>query len=346
MDHVEAVVDPKWQEIKLYGPDYIGTAEHTGHSVTLVGRKIWFFGGLRSGRRVQSSLFSLDIVSKKWARVEFPKRLAGPMLGPFSLFAHSASLIDERIYFVGGLLGMSNQLRSDQVLTYDLVLEEFGIVKTFGEEKRGGVANHSAHYLQDTGEILLVAGESNTGGFHKHLLFALNARNMTWRKVFWKGTAPSERGNHGSCLVRKKLYVFGGFGPKWTVLADMHVLDLNYQVPTFSQLNLTLKPCGRFGTFMFHYRGQVYMFGGKTAFTGDMDIRLHDLWRFSPSEDTWYECESFNGRKHPKRKANHKGIVIQNRALIFGGTNASLSKLLRISFQDLPSSRFRSKTVL
>ena len=78
------------------------------------------------------------------------------------------------------------------------------------------------------------------------------------------------------------------------------------------------------------------MFGGKTTFEeevdGVLDIRLHDICRFSIAEQAWYDCDTLKGRKHPAKKGNHRGLLVNNKGLVFGGTKSSLRKVLEITF--------------
>ena len=326
-----ALPDPKWQEVALRAPKYIPRDEHTAHSMTLCGSKIWFLGGLQAGRAVPSAVYALDLITEKWLKVDFPKRFSSGG-EPLAVFGQSGTLVDSRIIFIGGLYGIQQSSCPSKILVFDVVLQQYEAFATYGAEQRGGIVFHSAHFLCDTEEIVVFGGKTADGNFAQDPLFSLGANSFAWTKLPWRGTAPAPRGNHGSCLVDRKVYIFGGFGPQNVVYNDMHILNLTHRVASFSQPKAQWNPAGRFGTFVFHYCGQIYMFGGKTAPFGDMNIRLHDLWRFNIAKQTWYECETYNRVKHPSRKANHRGLMVNKRALIFGGTKASLRNRLEIQF--------------
>lgn len=330
-------VSPKWREID-YGPySKIRRVEHTSHTVTQVGGKLYFLGGVIGREYLPiDDLFILDLEKSEWSSVEIPQGLT--VSGRFSLRGHTATLIEDKILFIGGVLRFVRNLvlmeeTSDVVLCFDAVLDEFSVVETFGDDKNRRICFHSADLLQATNEIIIYGEFEESNGANVHLLCSLNALSMTWRKVSWKGKAPPVRSSHATCLVGDQLYIFSGLAPDYSVKNDMHVLSFASTVPVFSEISVISAPRKRYATALFHYKGHLYMFGGKKQCEEGENIRLDDMHRFDLREQVWHECFEWRAGERPSPRCYYRGVHLGNRLLLFGGTQTSLLNALEISFE-------------
>ena len=319
---------PQWSILDALTPTWLHGVERKGPSATLVGHKIFVMGGIEHVRVVETRyIFILDVLLRKWSHAFVPRQLDGRQ--HFSLFAHTGTLIDDRIFFIGGFVGTDDLACSEKVFSFDIVRRRFSVIETFGNPKRGAVAAHSADLLQETGEIIVFGGKSTSELLVGHPLFSLDTKSMRWNKRSWKGHAPSGRVSHASCLVDKRLYIFGGFIPLGdAVLNDLHVLDLHWSPPVFAQIQNLHAPQERFGTVLFHHRGQLYVMGGDTALDHDDESRTGDLHRFDIASRQWYRCDEF---QPPPRRSHHKAVYLGDRVLVFGGTPVQLYGVLEIT---------------
>ena len=322
------MTEPTWSEIETTVPNYVGTLKRTAHSATLVGGKIYILGGLNVfGTDALVRIFIFDITSTTWTTLPVPQGLDGRDV--FSLFAHTGTLIEDRILFIGGFIGMEGVECSDLVFSLDLVRREFTVNETTGHH-RGPIADHSADLLPREEHIVVYGGQAGDEGFTSDPLYSLNVKSMKWSRLPFKGRAPSPRGNHGSCLVYKTLYIFGGASNNYRVLRDLHILDLAPSVPEFSEVITAYAPEIRFGTVFVHDRGQLFLFGGKSSFFGE-DDRLNDLYRFDLRNKSWHSCGRWMAANPPLERSNHKAVKLQNRVLVFGGVTVNFGRILQLA---------------
>lgn len=325
----EEAKEPRWAEVTLETPQWLHFTKRTAHSATLVGNKVVIFGGLDRGITTTISyVYILDLESYNWSSWSIPQGLDNRE--SFSLFSHSATLVDDLIVFIGGVIGEDGD-RTDLVFGLDVVGKWFDVIATWGSPKRGAVAFHSATLMEARGEIIVYGGQSRTRQVVTDPLFALKTSSMEWRKMSWRGRAPPSRGNHGNCLVGNQLFIFSGFGRDLALLHDMHVLDLSWPVPTFSTINLEAAPRGRFGMIMFHRNGDLFLFGGKKmdAQGPAAGVRLNDMHRFSLKERKWTECREWMSNEQPSARSNNRAVQLSDQVMVFGDL---LRKVLQIKF--------------
>ena len=322
--------EPQWRVLELDPPPIGPSAgnDRTAESITLVGKYIYILGGLEGGYVTETSSFCiLDVDKREWSVIDIAPGLDGRPV--FSIFAHTGTVVEDRIFIIGGVIGMNGVDRNNIVFALDVVLEEFSVAPSIYAPN---LAFHSAHQLPGRDdEIIVFAGEFAEAEFYAKPLFSLNTRTMKWDNMASTGPAPCGRGNHGSCLVGYNLFIFGGFD-RDVALKDMFVLDLKYRVPVWSEIILQSAPEHRFGTVMFHHQGHLFMFGGKKSYYGGMEIRQDDMHRFDLTEKRWHECTEWARAEKPSKRSNHKAVTLGDKVLVFGGTAVLLSSVLEISF--------------
>ena len=327
---------PKWREFELGPNRELKRLERTAHTVTQVGNQLFFLGGTENRRDTHTKyMFVLDLMSFQWTNLPIPQGLDGR--AKFALSGHTATLVNDRILYLGGVIGLSVDADdSDLVFALDLVRKEFSLVETFGNPKRGKISFHTADFVEHRREIIVYGGLDVNRGDSLHPLFKLNTSSLEWIKAYWKGKAPPHRSSHASCLVNERLYIYGGFGGEdpTNVLNDMHTLDLSYEPPTFSEVKTVLVPEKRFATLFFQYKEYLFLFGGKTEYVVGRgpEIRQNDMLRFDLRAQEWHECLAWKAGPRPSRRCNHKAVHLGDRLLVFGGTNMSLLTVLELTF--------------
>ena len=324
--------EPTWEE---WRDDRTLFARNvTAQSVTLVGRRIYSFGGLSEGLppRIEH-VFIFDRVSQRWSTLLFPMLVdtANELYTDFAVFGHTGTLVDDMILFIGGAFGINAEYNSDKVFCLDLALRRFTIVETYGSSKRGKIVFHTADLLESRNEIIVLGGHQEIGECAAHVLYSLNTKSMRWTKMSWKGQDPTPTANHATCVVGNCLYIFGGIGTAYNVVNALHILDLTRTIPTFSKVESGAAPEPRFGTALFRHQGNMFVFGGKRSFTGE--TRQNDLHRFDLASQTWHECEAWMSTLRPSGRSNHKAVTLDERVLVFGGTGVSIGETLVISFE-------------
>ena len=325
---------PKWREIYLGPNSKIPSLEHTAHTVTQVGRQLYILGGFVDRNPFHlKEFFILDISTMRWSSLHVPQGLDGH--DQFSLYGHTATLIDDIILFIGGAIGSLGAIERDSELVFslDLSLQEFRIVDTVGEDTRRGFSFHSADLLDEREEIVIFGGLNLENVENSHPLYSLHAKTRRLTRRYWKGKKPVDRSSHASCLVKERLYIFGGIDSNEAVLNDMYVLDLSRNVFESSEVKMISPPERRFASVLFYHKGFLFMFGGKNQYHEGPNIRQNDMHRFDLKDKMWYECLEWKATIRPSPRCNYKAVDLGNTLLLFGGTDTSLLDALELSFE-------------
>ena len=323
---------PTWKQLDWPVPHWARRLSRRAHSATQVGHKIYIIGGLGRTRPEETrSVFILDVASRQWSFVDLPSGLDGRR--NFSLFAHTSTLVDNKILFIGGFIGLGALRCSDLIFSLDLELKEFNLVKAYGVAERGALASHSADFLEPD-RIIVFGGKSSRDDYAADPLFSFDPKSRIWSKLTWKGTVPCNRASHVTCLVGKKLYIFGGVTFGNMKLNDFHVLDLSGKVPVFSEIKSPLPPSRRFGSIMYYVRGQLFVFGGIAEIRDRLgNVRTtsgNDLHRFDIASQSWLECKLWMSRVRPTGRSHHAAVNLGDRVFVFGGTTTSFALILQI----------------
>ena len=324
--------EPKWREFELVrNVIEAREVERTAHTVTQVGGYLYFLGG-RENRRPKETRFCsiLSLEDFTWQYLKVPRTLDGRP--KFCLQGHTATLVNDQIWFIGGVLGLAELDYSDLVFSLDLVEEQFVCLKCLGHGEVDGFFLHTADFYQERNEIIVFGGYNPYGRVNFYPLHSLNTITLNWTEMVWRGQAPGERRNHASCLVRSELYIFGGLTAAAVVLNDLYVLNLASSTPTFSEVRTRYSPERRFGTLLFHFQGHLFLFGGKRRLYEGANIRQNDMNRFDLREQEWHECENWSTQTRPSARCNHKAAILESSVLIFGGTRKSICSLLELYF--------------
>ena len=83
----------------MLGPIVSGTPQIKNHTATLYKGKLWVFGGY-DGKKNHSSLRIFDTEQNVWIK---PKKTHGNP--PMGRNGHTATLVDNKLYIIGGWLG-------------------------------------------------------------------------------------------------------------------------------------------------------------------------------------------------------------------------------------------------
>lgn len=321
---VEDQPDRQWQwarpQVEGLGPSARG-----GHTATLVGAKIFVFGGHRFGggeAEYFNDTYVLDVDSNQWTQV----RCKGTP--PTPRYGHSAALVAARIVFFGGL-GENGPLR-------DLhALDTTAMTWYQGPSSGGAPAARHAHSSSLHGTRLLVfggAGASHTFG-DVHIL---DLASMAWTEPTTSGPAPTPRMGHAALMANDQLIVHGGFylppvarkATSFTIggvlhdsyLNDVRVLDVNTLV--WSRMRTHgAPPSGCFGHSLALSGDDLLVLGGW---------RGHAKRKDQGTEGSSHYCHLLVTSEMRWQKVRYAGVAASERyghtvtmvgphAIVFGG---------------------------
>lgn len=248
-----------------------------GHSATLIGASILFFGGHYYGGKKQGYVYLndthvLDLNSSRWIK---PKIQGTP---PPPRYAHTAVLAGQRIIIFGGKGGKNKALRDLHALD--------PVTMTWYQGPEGAGApfarfNHTANLVNGT--KMFVFGGWNGKDYYNDL-HILDLEIMAWSSPETQGPAPSPRQGHSAILIGNNLVIHGGFKLRedqlktcglyqgtptnTSYLSDIRVLDTETLI--WSRLRISGEPPdARYGHTLNISGSDIIMFGGWTNKSGN-----------------------------------------------------------------------------
>lgn len=145
----------------------------------------------------------------RWRKIERPE---GPLNGRDCHCATAAS--NGLLYVFGGVVETPNggHTESNDLLVFDPVTESWSLVEVEGEAPP---PRTSASIAAVDDNLYLFGGLSQARGWMSSV-FIFNTVTRTWTQPNVSGSAPSPRDKLTTATIGRKIYVFGGFGPKST----------------------------------------------------------------------------------------------------------------------------------
>jgi N-acetylneuraminic acid mutarotase len=186
-----------------------------GHSATVHGPRIFFFGGAAEGARALSDLWSLDTETLVWTREQ---QNGAPLPEPRAYHGAATEAVDGQIYVYGGTDG---EYVFGDLFRYEIAANEWHQITVPSQSSRSGVYGHS---LACIGSCLWIFGGHDEAAYSNEL-YLFNLRTGNWQPAVIVGSRPSPRGFHSCNYLDHRLYVIGGRADG-TCFSDIFILDL------------------------------------------------------------------------------------------------------------------------
>lgn len=217
--------------------------------------------------------------------------------------AHSANIINRKLYIFGGWNGFS---AFNDVYSLDLETDIWSEIVTKGIQPIARNNHRTSTYMN---KIYVHGGHDGERWLED--LFILDTSKVMWARVNIFGYQPSARACHSLNRIGKKLYMFGGYDGVRS-FNDIEVFDI--EIATWTQLKeySGKVPIARDAHTMVACKQNLLLFGGH-----DGTNHLNDLHEFNTVTNTWTEI------KYEDKLANgirgHSANCIGNNLYIFGG---------------------------
>ncbi|TNV78497.1 hypothetical protein FGO68_gene5245 [Halteria grandinella] len=323
-----------------------------GHSATLIGASILYFGGhyyggKKSGYVYLNDTHVLDLNSSRWIK---PKIQGTP---PKPRYGHTAILAGSRIIIFGGKGNKGEAFRDLHALD--------PVTMTWYQGPEGAGAplarfGHTANLVGGT--KMYVLGGWNGKEYYSDL-FILDLEKMAWQQPQTTGPEPSPRHGHSSILIGNNLVVHGGFKlkedqlktcglnqggfVKASYLDDIRVLDTDSFI--WSRLRISgSPPDGRYGHTMNISGSEIILFGGWTSQSGSKtkpiaeESKDHcDYFMVWNTELMAWKQGKYVGNA-PTARYGHTSTAIGPHLLIFGGWELSKAQNEIIVLREFTSS--------
>jgi len=190
----------EWKYPRVRGAIPAGRFEQ---ALASVGQYIFLFGGGVHSTFL-NDVYVLDTDNMIWARVE---SVADHSKNPKGRCAHSFVYVPQakKIFMYGGYDGVK-RLKDFYHLDPDTMCW-----KKYQITSPGRLAAHSTCVLEDS--IYILGGYSPKRG-RTNDVFIFSTSTLEWFEPNVRGIPPSPRSYHSSCVVDKKIYVYGGYDGK------------------------------------------------------------------------------------------------------------------------------------
>ncbi|XP_063921605.1 uncharacterized protein LOC135136314 isoform X1 [Zophobas morio] len=246
-----------------------------------------------------------------WSAVA-PVDLESP--APSARSKHSATLIGENVYLLGGRNG---NLPTKDFWKYNMISGKWNLLQPCGD-KLPSLQEHSAVAHKD--RIYVFGGEVGFSAGTETPLWCYDIKNNSWRKIRAKKGVATPRGRRGhSALVhRETMLVYGGYqdlrgscSELWAFhfeTESWHLLSTSPPKPTN---NMDLLPPPRHKHSAIIHDDSMWVYGGMT----DLQER-GDLWRWDTISKKWSLIKS---KINPGPLHSHAVCRLPSSMLLFGG---------------------------
>ena len=304
---------------KSYGiaVDVAAVSEVAEHSATLVGNKIYVFGGndFRGNRRYGFPSSKLQVLDYQLNARSEP-RTTRPW--PTQRKGHASCLANDKLFVLGGASNLRDNGDSEPDWYFDVVLEEWIRLST-GLQVLANVSGMSADFLDGRGEIAVFGGARF--GFVSNELYVLNVESCRLSKALATGTPPTPRSGHMSASTGKAIYICGG---------SLGEMDLFILTPfgssglQWSMVKRVLKPMPRsLGSFV-RVDDRLVLYGGKLS-SGEKCDEVWEMclrtrrWVLLERAKEWYVGSRLIPSAVRNKRFGHTATVVGKGILILGG---------------------------
>jgi dynein heavy chain len=293
-----------WEKIKPVSG--APPAARSGHTMTMVGEKLYIFGGCGLGQGVghlagtTGDMYVFDTGSQKWASVT-PKSSEKPQ----ARWHHTATAVDRKIVVFGGF--QDNTKRYNDVWVFD------------------------THTLKWSQPIKLRSESEISGG-----------GQMNNPKI---SRTPQPRGEHAACQIKGQVYIFGGYGgPDWSRrdFNDLYGLDtMSWSWDVVNSGNQGKKEVEDEDNSDSDYEPEIFpdpraahtlsaLGEDKLVLFGGWNSRnqYSDVWIFTLETKRWSELEIAEPLSDPRW--SHGAIVAESiphdQLYVYGGSSGEITK--------------------
>lgn len=264
-----------WREIQGAGEK---PAPRTSHSMVVDEEAGIMYVMLGSGSNFGHSnlgdIYSFDLISHYWTRLNFKGDSISPRYGQSAVFHN------RKIFIFGGTYGREF---SRDFFCLDLETSECKRIVSEGSEVPCARYKHAAVFVSPN--KMFIHGGATTNNYQLKDSFLADLDNLSWMKLDTVGDAPPGQFAHGICYSPNTacIWLFGGCN-RVECLNKLYSLDLTkYPFPKWQEAQVLPgeSPPRRYfhSSFYFASTGELYVWAGKGAI--HQQIRFQDMYSIS-----------------------------------------------------------------
>jgi N-acetylneuraminic acid mutarotase len=265
------IVD-KWSEIKASNTP----KRRCNHTSFIYKDQLYVIGGRDINKGKIADSFNIDLktlnTEPKWEKLIF--NVGNP---PEATANHAGDVVENHYYLFGGE-NIYNQA-TNNLYIFDIENEQWER-RPFNEADIPAMIGHTANYYP-TSKLFVVFGGFQRGIYSNSIYIYDNTK---WTKVEYREgeKVPKGRIFHTATLVGDSLYVYGGETLDGSFMNDLWRYDLARSC--WEEISIKGEvPKGRSGHSCVHYKGSLYIFGGKV---GNIQEK-NELWKYDISKNAF-----------------------------------------------------------
>lgn len=149
-------------------------------------------------------------------------------------------------------------------------------------------------------------GRNDITAFEK--LYCFNTDTLEWSLPAVSGSEPLSKDGHSACVIRNKMYIFGGFEYATNEYSnELHCLNLDTFVWTYFNIS-NMAPSPRDFHTTIAYGDKMYVFGGRSkpvSFNSvDEECYCNHIYCFDTISQKWLNVD-FNIQEPPEGRRSH-----------------------------------------
>ncbi|ONK60657.1 uncharacterized protein A4U43_C08F21130 [Asparagus officinalis] len=196
------------------------------HSCTTVGNRLFVFGGT-DGTTPLKDLHVLDTSCNTW----IVPAVSGE--GPDAREGHSATLVDKRLFIFGGC-GKSSDTHQELYFNDLYILDTEKFIWERAITSGTPPSPRDSHTCSSWNRKIIVLGGEDQSDCYLSDVYMLDAEALVWKQVNTSGQMLAPRAGHTTVLVGSCLFVFGGFTDSRNLYDDLHVLNVEEKIASFT----------------------------------------------------------------------------------------------------------------
>ncbi|KAK3745773.1 hypothetical protein QZH41_015961 [Actinostola sp. cb2023] len=238
---------------------------------------------------------------------------------------HCSATVGSKLFVFGGVRWdeeIGEVSESNKTLVFDSSTQKWSMATVTGSTP----SPRSAATMAGVGKNVYVFGGLSRESGWLNDMYVFDTDTLQWNQVQGIGNCPSPRDKLCSVTVGRKIYVFGGFGPKiesevcsgeaeFQWYNDLYTFDTETCIWKKLNPNLDGIPTPRAAHCMCVIDNELIIFGGR-----DSIARRHDLYVLNLDKNEWLQPEVSGNTPLPR--GLHTLNIVNDYLILYGGSSA------------------------
>ncbi|CAG4962389.1 unnamed protein product [Colias eurytheme] len=234
---------------------------------------------------------------------------------------HAAACVGDKIFSFGGYCSTEEYRDWESISVHVLDTSIFKWAPVEYNKTNAPFQRYGHSVIAYGEKIYMWGGRNDTVACDT--VYCFDTRELVWSTPPVTGMIPNGKDGHAACLIKNKMYIFGGFD----YLTDMYTNNihcLNLDTMEWSYVYVKGKPpISRDFHTALPYGDRMYIFGGRGDFerphNAQNEVYCDKVFYLDTTKETWVTVD-IKGIK-PDGRRSHSAWIYNDFMYIFGGYN-------------------------